>query len=413
MGYSIEVIPIKLDEPDFAFGPFGVHVPDELPDKAKALRQLLGVFKDYGMNSFSGGPSIHFNGLDAEGKPKLDFKACDEFMRIVKEVGFTKELDSYGGPGMVQNLHDSYQIGETGREWETKTGKSMGALLEIVWKAIAAHAKEAQWLPIAYELTDEPRVVETAQKQLELMRLYREHVPFVDIGGSYSVAWNKTDPFDVAVQDIFKTLNWSSLNEHSQIDFDQSKALGKRIYIYNQGTTRYSFGAYQWAEFRKGVRGRMQWHLLALHGWQFFDLDGREPDTAMINWGRNEVIPTLKLAHCRDGADDFRFAVTLWNLAEKRKDTPAGKSAQEWLDGIANQIAPGERNPPKGFMSDDEFRRMRAANQRTDSVNSGQWTVNSEQWTVGTKNKEPRGFLILFFLLKYPTPTTGLFIQHK
>ena len=32
----------------------------------------------------------------------------------------------------------------------------------------------------------------------------------------------------------------------------------------------------------------------------------------MINWGRNEIIPTLALARCREGADDFRFAVTLW-----------------------------------------------------------------------------------------------------
>jgi len=230
-------------------------------------------------------------------------------------------------------------------------------LLEIVWKAIYAHAKEARWLPIAYELTDEPRVYETCEKQLELMRLYREHVPFVDIGGSYSVDWVKTDPFDGAVRDIFKTLCWSSLNSHNQTDFDKTKELGKRLYIYNQGTTRYSFGAYQWSEFRKGARGRMQWHTLCLQGWQFFDLDGREPDTAFINWGRNEVIPTLKLARCREGADDFRFAATLWNLAEKNKDTPAGKAAQEWLDGLAKQIAPGQNKAPQGFLSDDAFRR--------------------------------------------------------
>ncbi len=35
----------------------------------------------------------------------------------------------------------------------------------------------------------------------------------------------------------------------------------------------------------------MQWHLLALHGYQFFDLDGREPDTAMINWTSQGIVP--------------------------------------------------------------------------------------------------------------------------
>ncbi|HLX62003.1 MAG TPA: hypothetical protein VKX17_12045 [Planctomycetota bacterium] len=354
---ALDVVPIALDEPDFAFGPIGLSIPDEIVDKPKALRQLLTLLKENGMNAFSGGPNIHFNGLDPDGKPKLDFSACDEFMRICREVGFTKELMSYGGPCMVNGLHESHSIGEAGRNWEKKTGKPLGELLGNVWGAVDAHAKQANWLPVMYDMVDEPRVAEAAREQLALLELYRKHAPFVDIGGSYSVDWKKNDAFETVVQDIFKTLNWSSLNVHTQTDLDKARELNKRLYIYNQGTSRYSFGAYQWSEFRKGIRGRMQWHLLALHGWQFFNLDGREPDAAMINWGRNEVIPTLNLARCREGADDFRFAVTLWNLAEKKKDLPAARAAQEWLDGIAKQIAPGENRAPAEFMSDDDFRR--------------------------------------------------------
>ena len=353
---GIDVVPVALDEPDFTMGPFGIHVPEGIVDRKKALHDLFLMLKENGMNSFSGGPGVTFSGFDAAGKPMLDFAACDELMEAARAAGFTKEIDSYGGPGMVQNLHDSYTVGETGHAWEKKTGKTMGELLKIVWTAIAAHAKEVQWLPITYELTDEPRVVETCRAQLELMRLYRENVPFVDVGGSYSVNWKQSDPFDAEVQNIFKTLNWSSLNEHNQTDFDKAKEFGKRLYIYNQGTSRYSFGAYQWSEFRKGVRGRMQWHLLALQGWQFFDLDAREPDTAFINWGRNEIIPTLKLVRCREGADDFRFAVTLWNLAEKKKDTAEGKAVMAWLKEIEKEIAPGQNSAPKEFLSDDAFR---------------------------------------------------------
>ena len=353
---ALDVVPVSLDEPDFVFGPFGVHVPAGISDTKKAARDLFALLRDYGMNSFSGGPDVRFSGLNADGKPKLDFAACDDFMEAAKAAGFSKEITAYGGPGMVTNLHDSYVIGETGHAWEKRTGKTMGELLKIVWSAIDEHAKAAKWLPVAYEMTDEPRVTETCRAQLELMRLYRESVPFVDIGGSYSVDWKRSDPFETEMQNIFKTLNWSSLNLHGQTDLDKAKELGKRIYIYNQGTSRYSFGAYQWSEFRKGVRGRMQWHLLALHGWQFFDLDGREPDTAMVNWGRNGLIPTLKLARCREGADDFRFAATLWNLAAKKPDAPAGKAAQAWLEGLANQLAPGQNSAPKDFITDDDFR---------------------------------------------------------
>ena len=163
-------------------------------------------------------------------------------------------------------------------------------------------------------------------------------------------------PFDKAVQEIFKTLTWSALNLHAQIDLDKGKEFGREVQIYNQGTTRYSFGAYQWAEFRKGITARMQWHLLALHGYQFFDLDGREPDTAMINWGRNEIIPTQKLARCREGADDFRFAVTLWNLAEKHKDRAEAKAAQAWLEEVSQKIGVNQNQRPAGFMDDESFR---------------------------------------------------------
>src|SRR5262249_6335914 len=158
------------------------------------------------------------------------------------------------------------------------------------------------WLPIAISMIDEPRVLDQARDNLELVKLYREFAPWVNAGGSYSVEWNKTEPFYQAVQELFKAAKWSSLNLHSQVDLDKAKEFGSEVQIYNQAITRYSFGAYQWAEMRKGVKSRMQWHLLALHGYQFFDLDGREPDTAMINWTSHGIVPHLDLHRCREGA---------------------------------------------------------------------------------------------------------------
>jgi hypothetical protein len=355
---TVDVLPFALDEPDFVMGYFGTDVPRPIRETrgADAWRDLFRVLREAGMNSFSGGPGVRFLGLDADGRPRLDFAACDEFMRLAREAGFSKEVNAYGGPGMVTGLHDSYVIGETGRAWERKTGKPFAELLKIVWSAVRDHAKEQNWLPIAYEMTDEPRVLATAEKQVELMRLYRENVPFVNIGGSYSVEWHKNTPLDLAIQDIFKTLNWSSLNLHTETDLERAREFGKTLHIYNQGRTRYSFGAYQWAEMHKGIKGRMQWHLEALHGYQFFDLDGREPDTAMIRWGSHGILPTLALHRCREGADDLRYAVTLWNLAQKHKGMPAGDEAISWLEGVSRQIAVGQNRRPEGFMGDEAFR---------------------------------------------------------
>jgi hypothetical protein len=334
-------------------------VPDEIiaqRGRATAWREMFTAIREAGMNTYSGGPSIRFSGLDAAGKPMLDFSACDEFFRIARECGFDKTVNGYGGPGMVSGLHDHYVVGNTGRAWEKKTGRSFGELLQIVWTAVHEHAQREGWPQIQYGFTDEPRVLEQVNAQLELMKLYRQWAPFVNIGGSYSVHWDRNDPLERGIQEIFRTLRWSAVNLHKQVDLDMAREHGKEFLIYNQGRTRYSFGMYQWAEMRKGVSGRIQWHLLALHGYQFFDLDGREPDTAMINWGRDQIYPTMHNVRCREGADDFRFAVTLWNLASGKKEHPASAEALEWLEQVNRAIAIDQRARPEGFMSDEEFR---------------------------------------------------------
>jgi len=355
---TVQVLPFTLDEPDFTMGFFGTGVPAPVLDARgdDAWRELFTVLRQAGMNSFSGGPNIRFTGLDATGKPLLDFTAIDHFMKLCREAGFSKELNGYGGPGLVTGLHESHSVGETGHAWEKKTGKPFGEILKIVWSAVRDHAQANNWLPIAVSMIDEPRVLDQARGNLELLKLYRENAPWVKVGGSYSVDWKKNDPFETAVQDLFKTANWSSLNLHSQTDLDKAKEYGNEVQIYNQASTRYSFGAYQWAEMQKGVRCRMQWHLLALHGYQFFDLDGREPDTAMINWTSQGIVPHPALHRCREGADDLRYAVTLWNLAQKNKSAPAAQDAIAWLGQVSQQIPLNARARPEGFMDDETFR---------------------------------------------------------
>jgi len=44
---------------------------------------------------------------------------------------------------------------------------------------------------------------------------------------------------------------------------------------------------------------------------------------------------------------DLRFAVTLWNLAEKKKDLPAAKAAQDFLEGINKQIRSARSSGPR------------------------------------------------------------------
>ena len=143
------------------------------------------------------------------------------------------------------------------------------------------------------------------------------------------------------------------LDGHDQSVMDEARRLGKEVHIYNQGTSRYSFGLYQWAEFRQGVRARTQWHLNVLHGYQFFDLDGREPDTAMICYGRKGLYPTIAFERCREGAQDFYLLNTLQiavDAARKqgRKDATV-EAAAALLDKLTASVKLNQRQPPAGY----------------------------------------------------------------
>ena len=298
---SVEVVDATIDEPNFSFGFFGAWVPNELPAARQktAWKDLLTLLKNMGMNSLSGGPAVQFSGLDAAGKPMLDFTACDAYFKTLKEAGFTGPIYTYGGPAYVSGLHDGYSIGATGHGWEKTTGKSFKELLQIVFTAYKEHAEKEGWPTIYYSLLDEPRVLDGAKANLELHQAYHDAIPWFHTGGFYSVNWEGKDEFSVAVQNIFKAMSWSGLNAQTQTDMDKAKEFGREIHLYNQSSTRFGFGAYQWAEMHKGVKGRLQWHTLNLAGYQFFDLDGQEPDFGVVNWGRRRNYSDARLGALR------------------------------------------------------------------------------------------------------------------
>ncbi len=157
-------------------------------------------------------------------------------------------------------------------------------------------------------------------------------------------------------QRFFEELDISSLNNHDSSVLTEAAKTGRQIQIYNQGRTRYSFGLYQWSEYRKGIQARWQWHPNILHGYQFFDLDGREPDTASICYGRNEIYPTIHFERCREGTEDFYLFNTLWKrieqLRQMNKDDAATQAASNLLRSTTMAVSLNQRNPPDGYDAD-------------------------------------------------------------
>jgi hypothetical protein len=356
--FSVEVLDVALDQPDFLDAYLGFGSPVAVADEAHAKSardELFAVLRDGGMNSLTDGPGIPFTGFGPDGAPQLDFAEIDEFFAAARAAGLPlKDVLTYGGLAWPQGVSSSYELDGSTEETAKRFGKPYGDVIAAVFAAIDAHAREHGWPIIRYCRCDEPRVLDQAQRVLADMRLFRERAPMARIGGFYSVDWQKPDALDQAIRDIFGTLTWSGLNAHGAADLEQARTQDREVYIYNQGTSRYSFGAYQWSEWRKGVRGRAQWHLAAISGWQFFDLDGREPDAGYVRWSSSGILPTLAYHRTREGVDDFRWAETLWNRAEHAG--AAGAEAKAWLQGVADAIPAGATAPSKDWMGDDAFR---------------------------------------------------------
>jgi hypothetical protein len=361
----LSVRPVTLDRTTgFSMGFFGLMPPSLIPDERRweVLDATLKMLREHGMNAVSGGPNWELKGW-REGEPVVDFGEMDRFFGLLRKHGFTRPLHGYGG-ARFSGLHDRYSKGRAGARVETESGLPYEQALMRAWRAVDAHARAQNWPTILYAMCDETRVREVAERELPFMQMMRKvssaFPRTVRTSGSYSVSFDTAPRAKTSLrywhQRFFEELDVSSLSIHDESVLEQARRLGKEVHIYNQGRTRHSFGLYQWSEHRKGVSARWQWHLNILHGYQFFDLDGREPDTAMICYGRDRLYPTMHFERCREGADDFHLYQTLWNLIErKRREGIRNRTlddAAALLEGAAGSIKLGQRQRPAGFDPD-------------------------------------------------------------
>jgi len=359
---ELRVAPVVLDrDTEFLMGYFGLMPPPLIPDEQRdgVLEKTLVMLREHGMNAVSGGLNWRLTGWQ-DGRPMIDFGEMDRYFALLRKHGFDRPLNGYGG-ARFRGVHDGYQKGRSGEAVEEGSGLPYEEALTRAWQAVDDHARRERWPTIFYAMCDETRVRETAERELEFMQMMaRVSAAFprtVRTSGSYSVGFDRrpTDPDDLLYwhQRFFEALDVSSLNGHDEGVMAEARRLGKEIHIYNQGRTRYSFGLYQWSEYSKGVRARWQWHLNILHGYQFFDLDGREPDTAMICYGRDGLYPTIHFERCREGAEDFYLYHTLRKLIEAERQRGGGgedlAAAQGLLDNATAGVKLNQRQPPEGY----------------------------------------------------------------
>ncbi|MBI5832738.1 MAG: hypothetical protein HZB16_10580, partial [Armatimonadetes bacterium] len=210
---SVRLFATPLAELDMPVGPWGCTI--DLPWYGEDLgslprdtyRRCLARMREAGLTSFSGVPRLNLTGWD-NGKPKIDFGAADQQMADAKAAGFRQLLVNYGsGIGGF----DNYFVDQGAAQRGGFTDYS--AFVKAVLAAIDQHAAQAGWLPVAYNLCDEP-IGEAVDRSSANAEAWRKALP-ADMLTTGATSMTSPKPDDPHLR-LSRALSIANLNGHDE-----------------------------------------------------------------------------------------------------------------------------------------------------------------------------------------------------
>jgi hypothetical protein len=315
------------------------------------VKRSLYKMREYGFTACSGLPLIAYRGFD-RGRPVLDFRAADPIMKLAGSLGFLA-VSSYGGgvSGIGAYTQDTNAMSSAGFT-------DYSAFVKAIYSQIQRHADQRQWLPVYYNLADEPSgddlapAVENAEAY---RKAFRTGPPYFT-GASSFVGTDRQDPsFRLA-----KALGVVSWNGHDEAGVRLIHEAGDDWAFYN-GANRWTYGTYMYKAAKQfGMKFRVAWHWNVVAGDPFYALDCREDDYAWCNVSPDGVlIPSVEFERLREGLDDYRRLITLARLSAERSDVPAAQAGRQLISKRMAAFKLGDRDHPAHFGPDDwsTFRR--------------------------------------------------------
>lgn len=346
-----------LDELDVPAGPWGctIDLPwyrEDLGDYHQAMyRKCLAKMREYGCTSFSGIPTLRIRGWK-EGKPDIDFTQADQEMADAKAAGFKMIVVNYnGGIGGFNNyFKDDGAMRAAGFN-------NYVEYLKAVLGAVDAHAQAAGWLPVGYNLCDEP-IGDAIARAAENAKAWREAAPAtLFTTGATSIESPTPDNPHLP---LVKALKIANLNGHDEGAIKAIHDAGSDWAFYNGGN-RWTFGTYMYKCAKQyGMKFRLSWHWNASAGDPFYALDCREDDYSWCVANPNgDLIPSLTFEReIREGIDDYRYMETLARLVKAHPGSPAAAAGQKLLDDKLASFHLGERDHNAKWPS-SEYREYR------------------------------------------------------
>jgi len=347
-----------LDAVDIPAGPWGysIDIPWYEDDPATArwnedlARKSLAKMREYGFTAFSGVPAVSYKGVK-DGKPQFDFAAGDAQMKLARDAGFTMPITNYcpfGGLNLY--FQDTEAMSAAGF-------KDYSAFLKAVFGAVEKHAEEAGWLPVYWNLGDEP-VDDNVPRSAENAAAYRKAFPSGPPYFTAATSFAGDDPENPHFK-LAKELHAANLNTHDEAGIKLLHDAGSDWAFYNGGN-RWTYGVYMYKAAKEfAMKFRVAWHWNNVAGDPYYALDCREDDYAWCNTSPDgRLIPSIDFARLRAGLDDYRCMLTLARLANEKKGTPAAAAAEELIRARLAAFHLGQREHDALFGKADwrEFR---------------------------------------------------------
>ncbi len=335
---DVRVHPFTLDEPDVEIAILGstpiYPLSDDFPEiDAKALFEVpavLSSLREHGMTAATGGFAPILQGYSGA-NPVMDFSRADFFMEAYRAAGFSRELNSYFGFNIAG--FDPYRVDQ---DTASQYGRTFEGFLQDVYGRVESHAADASWLPVTWNLGDEPRG-EGIDTAVELASAYSAAVP----GVSTSLFYSATDP-DGPESALFPLIDYSLLNGHSESSVQAILAAGNRWGLYNTGD-RFAFGYYLAKARQHGCSGQYEFALQSVGSDPYYPLDAREDDLCMLyTTSSGELIPVVRFERIKEGVDDYRYIQTLRRLMEANPGTLQAEYAEMFLNAVMDRIDFGD-----------------------------------------------------------------------
>jgi hypothetical protein len=336
-----------LDPVDVPVGPWG-HTID-LPwigEEAAAWNDDLAVkslrkLREYGFTTATGLPELTYQGFKG-GVPRIDFTRGDAQMKRFRDCGFQMPVVTYCSfNGLSLYYQDEAAMKAAGFS-------DYRAFVKAVFSAVQKHADEAGWLPVYWNIADEP-VGEDVNRCAVNAEAYRaafpQGPPFFTGASSFQGSNAKDPHFRLS-----KALHVADWNLHDREAVKLLQGAGGDWAFYNGGN-RWTYGVYLYKAAKEyGMKFRVSWHWNAAAGDPYYALDCREDDYAWCSAGPDgQLIASVQFERLREGLDDYRRLVTLARLAKEKAGTPAAAAAQKLIAEILGRFELGHRELPAGL----------------------------------------------------------------